>query len=124
MSDDERAIRAVVDQWMAASKAGDTASVLNLMCDDALFLTMGREPFGKREFLDASEALKHISIDGQASIEEMEVIGDRAWVRNHIELTITHPENAPVYRSGETLTIFRKGQDGRWRLFRDANLVS
>jgi ketosteroid isomerase-like protein len=29
-----------------------------------------------------------------------------------------------VRRSGYTLTILRKGEDGRWRLFRDANLVS
>jgi ketosteroid isomerase-like protein len=27
-------------------------------------------------------------------------------------------------RSGYTLTILKKGDDGRWRLFRDANLVS
>ena len=27
-------------------------------------------------------------------------------------------------RSGYALTIFKKGDDGRWRLFRDADLVT
>src|ERR1700683_2989340 len=36
-SDDERAIRDLVDDWMAASKAGDTQKVLSLMADDILF---------------------------------------------------------------------------------------
>ena len=47
MSDDERAIRALVQEWMRASKAGDTAAVLDLMTDDVLFMTPGAEPFGK-----------------------------------------------------------------------------
>jgi ketosteroid isomerase-like protein len=31
---------------------------------------------------------------------------------------------APVRRSGYTLTILRKERDGRWRLARDANLLT
>jgi uncharacterized protein (TIGR02246 family) len=53
MTDDERAIRELVDTWMAASKAGD--SVLSLMADDVIFMVTGREPFGKEEFAAASE---------------------------------------------------------------------
>ena len=34
MSPDERAIRDLVDTWMKASQAGDTATVLSLMADD------------------------------------------------------------------------------------------
>ena len=47
---DEQAIREVVEQWMAASKAGDTETVLGLMTDDVLFMTPGQEPFGKDAF--------------------------------------------------------------------------
>jgi ketosteroid isomerase-like protein len=35
MTDDERAIRDLVATWMAASQAGDVATVLGLMADDA-----------------------------------------------------------------------------------------
>jgi ketosteroid isomerase-like protein len=35
---------------MAASRAGDTATVLSLMADDVIFRVPGREPFGKEAF--------------------------------------------------------------------------
>jgi ketosteroid isomerase-like protein len=39
-------------------------------------------------------------------------------------VALTPPGGEPVRRAGYTLSILRKGSDGRWRLFRDANLVS
>jgi uncharacterized protein (TIGR02246 family) len=51
------------------------------------------------------------------------VLGDWAYLRNHIDLTVTPPSGAAVRRSGYTLTIMRKERDGRWRLARDANLL-
>jgi len=124
MTDDERAIRELVETWMEASKAGDTAAVLELMTDDVLFTVPGREPFGKDEFRAASESMRGLKMDGRAEVQEIEVLGDRAWIRNRIDLTLTPPEGEPLHRSGYTLTILRKDADGRWRLFRDANLVS
>jgi uncharacterized protein (TIGR02246 family) len=124
MSEDERAIRELVDTWMDASRRGDTATVLDLMTDDVLFMTPSREPFGKDAFRETSEAVRDVRIEGRAEIQEIEVLGDRAWIRNHIDLTLTPAEGEPLTRSGYTLTILRKGDDGRWRLFRDANLVS
>ena len=124
MSEDERAIRALVDRWMEASRAGDTAAVLELMSDDVLFTVPGREPFGKDEFRATSEAMKDFRVDGRAEVREIEVAGETAWIRNHIDLTVTPPGGEPMRRSGYTLTVLKKGGDGRWRLFRDANLVA
>jgi uncharacterized protein (TIGR02246 family) len=124
MTDAEQAIRDVVDRWMEASKAGDTGAVLELMTDDVLFLTPGREPFGKNEFRASSESMKDVKLDGRAEILELQVLGDQAWIRNHIDITMTAPEGDSARRSGYTLTILRKGEDGAWRLYRDANLVS
>jgi len=123
MSEDEQAIREVVDSWMDASRRGDTAAVLDLMTDDVLFMTPSREPFGKKVFRETSEAMRDVRMEGRAEIQEIEVLGDRAWIRNHIDLTLTPAEGEPLHRSGYTLTILRKCDDGRWRLFRDANLV-
>lgn len=121
--DDERAIRELVDSWMEASKAGDLATVLDLMADDVLFMTPGREPFGKEEFRAASDAMKNTRMEGHAEIREIEVVGEWAWIRNHIDLTVTSPTGESTHREGFTLTILRKGSDGRWRLYRDANLM-
>ena len=124
MTDDERAIRELVETWMTASRAGDTATVLGLMSDDVLFMTPGREPFGKEHFRDSSESMRGIDIDGQAETLEVELLGDTAWIRNRLEMVMTLEGGEPMRRSGYTLTILKKGGDGRWRLFRDANLVT
>ncbi len=123
-SDDERAIRDLVADWMAASKAGDTQKVLSLMADDMLFTVPGQEPFGKESFRAMSEGMKGVQMEGSADIRELEIDGDWAWLRNYIDVSITPPDGKPVRRSGYTLSILRKEQDGRWLLFRDANLVS
>jgi uncharacterized protein (TIGR02246 family) len=122
MDEDERAITELVETWMSASRSGDLAIVLDLMADDVLFMTPGREPFGKGEFQENFESMKDAQVDGRARIEECRVNGDWAWIRNHIDLTITPAEGPPIDRSGYTLTILRKS-GGRWRLFRDANLL-
>lgn len=124
MGEDERAIREVVDKWVEATKAGDSATVHGLIDDDAVFMVPGGGMFGKEAFEASSEAMRDMKMDGRAEIREIEVLGDRAWIRNRIDLTLTPPEGEPLHRSGYTLTILRKDADGRWRLFRDANLVS
>ena len=117
-------IRDLVDRWMAASKAGDLVTVLGLMDDDVMFMTPSREPFGKDEFRATFEAMKGTKVDGRSAIQEIEVVGDWAWLRNHIDLDVTPTGGPTLHRSGYTLTVLRKGGDGCWRLFRDANLVS
>ncbi len=123
MAEEEAAIRRLVESWMTASRAGDTARLLDLMADDVLFMIPGREPFGKEEFRAASESLKSSRIEGDAEILEIHVEGKWAWIRNRIDLVLTPPDQQAVRRSGHALTILRK-DDGLWRLFRDANLVA
>jgi uncharacterized protein (TIGR02246 family) len=99
MTQDERAIRELVDSWMKASKAGDLATVLDLMTDDVVFMVPGREPFGKEEFRAASESMSGAKMDGNAEIREMRVLGDWAWIRSHIDIGMTPPDGrtrAPV----------------------------
>ena len=124
MSPDERAIRELVDTWMKASRAGDTETVLSLMSDDVIFMVPGREPFGKQAFAANSRSMDGVRLEGSADIRELKVLGDWAYLRNFIEITITPVGGTPIQRSGFTLTILRKEPDGRWLLARDANLVT
>lgn len=124
MTDDERAIRQLVETWMTASRAGDTATVLSLMCDDVVFMVPGQEPFGKQAFAASSSAMQDAKIEGKSDIQELRVMGDWAYLRNRLEITVTPPAGAPTRRTGYTLTILRKEADGRWRLARDANLLA
>lgn len=124
MTDDERAIRRLVDDWLDLTRRGDFAAVLDLMTDDVLFMTPGGPPFGKEAFRAHSEKSRGVRIDGSSDIQELVVSGDWAWMRSTLAITATPPDGEPVHRSGHTLTILKKCDDGRWRLFRDANLVT
>jgi uncharacterized protein (TIGR02246 family) len=124
MSEDERAIRELVETWMRASQSGDIQTVLSLMTDDVVFLVQGREPYGKEIFAATSQGHKDVRMEGRSEIQELRVLGAWAYIRNFIEITVTPPGGAPTRRAGHTLTLLRKEPDGRWRLARDANLVT
>lgn len=124
MHDDETAIRELVATWMAATKAGDAATVLDLMTDDAVFLVAGRAPFGKAGFAEAMRAQAGASMrfEGSSEIREVRVCGDWAFAWAQLSVTAALPGQPPARRAGHTLTVFRR-DDGRWRLARDANLL-
>jgi uncharacterized protein (TIGR02246 family) len=123
MTEDERAIRALIDDWLAASKKHDTETVLSLIADDALFMVPGREPFGKDAFADASEAMETVRFEGTSDIRELQIAGDWAWCRSRLEVAVTPPNGDTMHRSGYALTILRKNAGGAWQLIRDANLL-
>jgi uncharacterized protein (TIGR02246 family) len=120
---DEKAIRKLIDDWMQATARGDAAQVLSLMSDDVVFMTAGGEPFGKKEFAAQSAGLKDVKLEGVAKPVEIKVLGDWAYLRNHIDLTMTPKSGPPVKRAGYTLTILNRQADGRWLITRDANLM-
>jgi uncharacterized protein (TIGR02246 family) len=124
MTDDERAIRQLVSTWMAASQAGDTETVLSLMADDVVFMVAGQEPFGKEKFAAAARGMQNVRMEGTSDIRELTVLGDWAYLRNHLVVTMTPPGGQPVRRAGYTLTILRKTPAGQWLLARDANLMT
>lgn len=109
---------------MRATKAGDAATVLDLMSDDVIFMVPGAEPFGKEAFAAALKGLGTMTIEGRSDIRELAVLGDVAWLRSHIDMTATMADGKAIRRAGFALTILRREVDGRWRLFRDANLLT
>jgi len=120
MNADEQAIRDLVSTWLDASKRGDFATVLDLMDDDVIFMAPGQASFGKDEW---SKRMDDIRIEGQSEILEIKLLGEWAWMRQHLRVTVTSPNHQPSVLSGYTLAILRKKPDGRWVLARDANLV-
>jgi uncharacterized protein (TIGR02246 family) len=124
MSDDERAIRQVVETWMAASRSGDLDTVLGLMTEDVVFMVPGQEPFGKEVFTALSKGAGASLIEGTSEIVELKILGEWAFIRNRIAMQMTPPGGETVRRASYTLTLLRKEADGQWRLARDANLLT
>jgi uncharacterized protein (TIGR02246 family) len=94
-----------------------------MMTDEVVFMTPGRAPFGKAEFAADSERMKSVAVEARAEVQEMEVFGARAYIRNHVRVELTSPGQAPKRVSGYAMSVLRKEADGRWRIARDANLV-
>ncbi|MDB6020091.1 MAG: Ketosteroid isomerase [Pedosphaera sp.] len=124
MPNDEQAIRDLVTRWLAASKAGDLPTLLSLMADDVIFMVPGKEPFGKDVFAAMTRAMPKLQLEATSDIRELQVLGDWAWLRIHLTVTITPPNGTPMRHSGYTLTLLRKKPDGAWVLSRDANLLT
>jgi uncharacterized protein (TIGR02246 family) len=125
MPDDEQAIRELIQTWLAATQKGDIQTVLGLMADDVVFMLPGQNPFGKEAFAASFKALTGVRFEMSSEIKEIKLLGDWAYLRNYLEVTMTPPGGgAPLRRSGHTLTILRKEPDGRWLVARDANLLA
>ena len=70
-------------------------------------------------------AVQHVRIESTATIEEIQVADNVAHLANYLTVTMTPLQGGPTMRrSGYTLTILRKEPDGRWVLFRDANMLT
>jgi uncharacterized protein (TIGR02246 family) len=124
---DERAIRTVVAQWLEASMAGDLPLLSSLMAEDVVFLTPGRPPMrGRETFLaSAHEGQGQYRIEATGEVQEVQVSGDWASCWSQLVVTVTPLESGtPIRRSGPTLTILRREPDGRWVVFRDANMLT
>ncbi|SRR6266403_119797 len=124
MGSDEQAIRDLVERWFSASRNADLATVLTLMDEDVIFMVPGQEPFGKEAFAANSKQMKDVRIEGTSDIQELKVLGDWAWMRNRLKITITPPSGKAITRSGYTLTILHKKSNGAWVISRDANLLA
>jgi uncharacterized protein (TIGR02246 family) len=134
MEPDERAIREVHSTWIDAVNAGDLAYLLSLMADDVVFLSPGREPFGRDGFRAGFlGAHKQNRIRCISELEEVVVVGDVAYTRSRDSLSVIPRDGGnagretggqPTQFAGHRLTVYRKQPDGRWLLARDAHTLS
>jgi uncharacterized protein (TIGR02246 family) len=127
MSTDEQQIRDLIATWMAATKAGDTETVLGLIADNAVFLVPGQPPMRKAGFATALAAQTKRDapkFDAASEVQEIQVIGDWAFMWTRLKVVVHPPDGAPpIVRVGHTLSVLQK-QGGKWLLARDANMLA
>jgi uncharacterized protein (TIGR02246 family) len=107
--DDERQIRELIEAWIAASNARNLPALMDMMTDDVVFMTPGRAPFGKAEFAADVGRMKSVAIDARVEVQEIEVFGPRAYIRNHIRVELTSPGQASKRVSGYAMSVLRAG---------------
>jgi uncharacterized protein (TIGR02246 family) len=124
---EKQKIREVIDTWMKASAAGELDRVLPLMAEDVVFLRPGQPDMrGREAYAAASRTMAgKIRFEGRSDIKEIQIAGDHAFVWNYLAVTVTPlPDGSPRNMAGNILSVFRKEPDGRWVLFRDANMLT
>jgi uncharacterized protein (TIGR02246 family) len=92
MTGDARQIRELVDSWIAASEAGDLSTLMEMMTGDVVFITPCRPPFEKTEFASDRESMRGVAIDARSEVQEIEILGLRAYIRSHIQVELTFPD--------------------------------
>ena len=125
--EDLQAIRAAITKnyrdWIDATKRKDVNAVLALYTDDAIVLPPGAAPvtgrdaireFYKRYYADPSQLLDEQFISTSLVVRDDLVI-DTAEYSGEID----RGEKGKIHFRGKNLVVWKRQNDGSWRLFRD-----
>jgi uncharacterized protein (TIGR02246 family) len=123
---DDQQIRALIDTWAEATNTGDFTAQMNLMTEDVVFLTAGNIPMRREDYAAGFHSMiDQVSLHIRSNPQEITITGDVAVCWNLLEVSITPLEGgATIKRAGNTLTVLRRGTDGQWRIWRDANMLA
>lgn len=116
----EADIRALIEEVEAANNAGDVERWVGLFAEDAVYMPPNAPAVTTRDGLvEAAQAgFRH---DAAIDIEpvEIEVHGDWAFARTAVTGTVTLQESRDVVPIDvKQIVIYRKGDDGRWKIAR------
>jgi uncharacterized protein (TIGR02246 family) len=124
---DEQQIRQTIADWMRATAEGRLDDVSKLMAEDVVFLRPGCPPMrGRAAYAEASRGVAgQVTFEGRPEIREIRIVGDHAFVWNHLSVTTTPLKGgATTKRAGDVLSVFRREPGGQWLLWRDANMLT
>ena len=127
MNTDEKAIREVIGRWHDRIAAGDVEGVLELIAEDAVFLTPGHPPIEGRARFETGlrKVLATHRIESTGNVREVVVLGNLAYCVTDLTVRMAPQSGSEAnVRSGYAMSIFRRRPDGTWQLSRDANLLS
>ena len=116
------AVKAAGDAWDEAFKAGDLETIAASYAADAVLMPPGAATETGRDAAAASfEQMFAMGSTADSSLTTDEIgVGDD-WVfrRGHFTLVIAPEEGEPATSTGKFIEIWRKGDDGTWRISRD-----
>ena len=121
-SADETALRSVMAAYEAALNASDTQAVMPLYAEDGVFMAPNNQSaIGKAAVRQAYDAVfKAITLKVKFTIAEVVVMAPQwAFVRTNSAGTQKINATGAIGAEGnQELFVFRKGDDGKWRIAR------
>jgi uncharacterized protein (TIGR02246 family) len=122
VAEDEAAIREVMASYNDALNGGRTAAVIPLYADDGVFMPpYSQSAVGKAAVEKAYDAVfDELKFHVRFTIAELNVMAPSwAYVRtNSAGTTDHHSTGRTTAEANQELFIFRKGDDGKWRIAR------
>lgn len=119
---DREAVAAIESNINAAYARGDADGVAAQYTEDAVLLGPGKPATVGRRAIAENFRPFFAAFRGELSqeIEEIEVLGDQAWMRGKIHIKITAKKgSAKGEFRGKYIAIARRCPDGVWRFARD-----
>ena len=114
-------IRGLVRMWAADLNRGNTASAASVYAPGVIYMPPGQpplqgtaqvEPFLQKRFPAGQSSLSYSS-------REIQVSGDLAYERGVFVLTSENGGTAAASSSGSLLRVFRRSEDGAWKVTRE-----
>jgi uncharacterized protein (TIGR02246 family) len=128
MTPDEQSIRDLIQTWLRASADNQLDVILNLMDDDVIFLRQGMPPMcGKHTYAEAFKInAGKFKIDATSDVQEIQVTGNFAYCLSYLQVSMTPVTigTPTMHMAGNVLSVLRKLTDGRWVIYRDANMLA
>ena len=128
MTDDQKAIEKLFEDWIRATTVGDLELARSCIADDAVFLVPGAGEMDKESFAHAaageSPEESAYEYDLDSKMREAQVFGDHAYLWIDSTLRFTPKSGGPTTTmAGHSLSVLEK-REGRWLIVRDANTLT
>jgi uncharacterized protein (TIGR02246 family) len=118
------AIHAANARFLEAFKRGDKAGLVANYADDAILMMPNEEAWRGRDGLDRgfSGFLSQMSFkDGSATTADLMLAGDLAVETGTFAWTLQPKAGPEIKDKGKYLTVWKRQQDGTWKIVRDIN---
>ena len=116
---DETAIRALRDAFLESQRTGDVERIAAFYADDAIFMQPGAPSMMRIDAIRSGIAgfFGEYEWNAQEPIEELQVLGDRAFTRTSFSATRTDKKTGMAVKLlGKAVHIYRRQPDGTWKI--------
>jgi uncharacterized protein (TIGR02246 family) len=121
---DEAAIRAALDEWVAAAEAKDAEKFASFYAEDGvLMLEQAPDAQGMAALQQDTAGMMsdpNFALSFAADKVEVARSGDLAYDIGSYALTMSDPEGEPVTTNGRYVDVWKKDASGRWKVAVDA----
>ncbi len=115
---DVEAIKSLSDEIMKAYNEGDLEALMAIVAEDVVFMPPGEPALIGKEAMRNWHNFDKISLDVNITVEEVQVLGDWAFIRDIWIGTVTQNESGEKFENNnKSLIILRRQPDGTWKMF-------